>query len=49
MGTQYKGYEIIKTFRFGYTYYKIRGERDLYSRQKDAKAEIDRRAESKGE
>ncbi|MCD7891628.1 MAG: hypothetical protein LUG26_07785 [Ruminococcus sp.] len=43
MGTKYKGYEIIKTFRFGYSYYKISGENRLYSRLKDAKAEIDSR------
>jgi len=43
MGTKYKGYEIYKTFRFGYSYYKISGEKSLYSRLKDAKAEIDSR------
>lgn len=43
MGTEYKGYAIIKTFRHGYNYYKISGEQQLYSRLKDAKAAIDNR------
>lgn len=44
MGTNYKGYIIIKTYRHGYNYYKIQGEDRLYSRLKDAKANIDSRA-----
>lgn len=43
MGTNYKGYTITKTYRHGYNYYKISGEKKLYSRLKDAKAEIDSR------
>ena len=43
MGTKYKGYEIIKTYKHGYSYYRIAGEQALYSRLKDAKLEIDRR------
>lgn len=43
MGTKYKGYEIIKTYRHGYNYYKIVGEKELYSRLKDAKLIIDMR------
>lgn len=43
MGTKYKGYEIIKTYRHGYNYYKIVGEKELYSRLKDAKLIIDKR------
>ena len=43
MGTTYKGYEIIKTYKHGYSYYKISGESKLYSRLKDAKADIDSR------
>ena len=47
MITTYKGYTIIKTFAHGYTYYKISGEKQLYSRLKDAKFEIDKRTEVK--
>ncbi len=43
MGTKYKGYEIIKTYKHGYNYYKIKGESQLYSRLKDAKTTIDSR------
>lgn len=43
MGTKYKGYEIIKTYKHGYNYYRIVGEPALYSRLKDAKANIDNR------
>lgn len=43
MITKYKGYEIIKTYKYGYCYYKIVGEKELYSRLKDAKATIDER------
>lgn len=48
MGTKYKGYEIIKTYAHGYNYYKISGEKRLYSRMKDAKAEIDSRTRTEG-
>ncbi len=41
--TIYKGIKIIKTWKHGYNYYKIEGEKRLYSRLKDAKAEIDKR------
>ncbi len=47
MGTKYKGYEIIKTYRHGYSYYKISGESQLYSLMKDAKAVIDKRTEGR--
>ena len=40
MGTKYKGYEIVKTYRHG--------EKQLYSRLKDAKAEIDSRERKEG-
>lgn len=43
MGTAYKGYTIIKTYKHGYSYYKISGEKTLFSRLKDAKANIDSR------
>ena len=43
MKTNYKGFEIIKTFRHGYTYWKISGEKQLYSTMKAAKLEIDGR------
>lgn len=43
MGTAYKGYTIIKTYKHGYSYYKISGEKTLYSRLKDVKANIDSR------
>lgn len=43
MGTNYKGYTIVKTFKHGYYYYKIAGEKQLYSRLKDAKAIVDSR------
>lgn len=43
MGIKYKGFEIYKTFRFGYSYYKISGEKQLYSRLTDAKLAIDHR------
>ena len=43
MTTKYKGYEIIKTYKHGYNYYRILGEKELYSRLKDEKLEIDRR------
>jgi hypothetical protein len=43
MGYEHKGYKIIKTWRHGYTYYKIEGEKDLYTTRKAAIAEIDRR------
>ena len=48
MGTKYKGYDIVKTYRHGYNYYKISGEKQLYSRLKDAKAEIDSRERKEG-
>ncbi len=41
--TVYKGYTINKVFKYGYYYYRISGEKQLYSRLKDAKAEIDKR------
>lgn len=41
--TVYKGYTINKVFKHGYYYYKIAGEKQLYSRLKDVKAEIDKR------
>lgn len=41
--TVYKGYTINKVFKYGYYYYKIAGEKQLYTRLKDAKAEIDKR------
>ena len=41
--TTYKGYKIIKTYKYGYIYYKIVGEKELYPRLKDAKATIDAR------
>lgn len=40
MGTNYKGYKIIKTYRHGYTYWKIDGEDTLYSTMKGAKIAI---------
>lgn len=43
MGCKYKGYTIIKTFRHGYSYWKISGEKALYGTRKAAKAEIDAR------
>ncbi len=43
MDTNYRGYKIIKTYIHGFNYYKIYGEKPLYSRLKDAKLEIDRR------
>lgn len=39
----YKGYRITKVFAYGYYYFKIVGEKQLYSRLKDAKAVIDKR------
>ena len=45
MGTNYKGFEIVKTYRHGYNYWKISGEKQLYSTMKAAKAEIDSRCE----
>ena len=45
MTTKYKGYEIIKTYRHGYNYYRILGEDRLYSRLKDAKTAIDNRTD----
>ena len=47
MGTVYKGFKIIKTFKHGYYYYKIEGEKDLYSYLKDAKRIIDLRVSEK--
>ena len=47
--TYYKGFTIIKTYRHGYNYYKIDGEKDLYSYLKDAKRIIDLRLENKEE
>lgn len=44
MATKYKGYEIIKTYRHGYSYYRIIGQNTLYSRLKDAKLTIDKMA-----
>ena len=44
IGYKYKGYEIIKTFRFGYSYYKISGEKQLYTTRKEAIRVIDSRA-----
>lgn len=44
MTTKYKGYEIIKTYRHGYSYYRIIGQDALYSRLKDAKLTIDKMA-----
>lgn len=41
--TVYKGYTINKVFKYRYYYYRISGEKQLYSRLKDAKAEIDKR------
>lgn len=46
MSTKYKGFEIIKTYKHGYNYYRIVGEKALYSRLKDAKYEIDKREEN---
>lgn len=43
MGYKYKGHEIIKTRRFGYSYWKISGEKALYTTRKAAIAEIDSR------
>ena len=40
MTSKSKGYEIIKTYKHGYSYYKIVGEKKLYSRLKDAKSTI---------
>lgn len=39
----YKGFEIVKTYKHGYTYYKISGEAELFSYLKDAKMVIDGR------
>ena len=43
MGKTYKGYTIIKTYKHGFNYYKISGEKETFSRLKDLKAVIDRR------
>lgn len=37
----YKGFEIIKTSRWGYTYWKVCGSKKLFSTLKAAKAAID--------
>lgn len=41
MTYEYKGHRIFKTYRHGYNYYKIEGQKELFSRLKDAKATID--------
>lgn len=41
--TKYKGFEIIKTYAHGYNYYKIAGEKELYSTLKGAKFAVDAR------
>lgn len=46
MKTNYKGFEIIKTYRHGYTYWKIAGENTLYSTMKGAKIAIDSKVEA---
>lgn len=43
MWNEYKGIKIYKTFRHGYSYYRIEGQKDLFTTLKAAKAEIDRR------
>lgn len=43
MGYEYKGYTIIKVYRHGYSYWKISGEKELFSTRKAAIAEINSR------
>ena len=38
----YKGYEIGKTFKHGYVYWKVSGDKTLFSTLRDAKRYIDR-------
>ena len=38
---KYKGFTIMKTFRYGYSYWKIVGNKQLFSTLKAAKFYID--------
>lgn len=39
----YRGIKIIKTYAHGYTYWRIEGEKLLYTTAEAAKVEIDNR------
>lgn len=43
---KYKGYEIIKVFAHGESYYQIIGEKKFYYSLKSTKAEIDKRTKN---